>query len=58
MKQLDVDPGYIAEKFNPWQGQNTPMSSVPDDATKQVVIARIEQFKGLLKLAAHYSEQL
>ena len=58
LKQLDVDPGYIAEKFNPWQGQGTPMSSVPDTAQKQVVIARIEQFKSLLKLAHHYSEQL
>jgi hypothetical protein len=58
LKSLDVDPGYIAEKFNPWQGQTTPMSTLPDTAPAQAVVARIEQFKNLLKLANHYSQQL
>jgi len=58
MNQLDVDPGYVAEKFTPWQGANSPNNNLPQDADKAAVIKRLEDFKNLLKLALHYSQQL
>lgn len=58
MHELDVDPGFIADKFTPWQGQNSPNNTLPSTAPQQDVIKRLEDFKGLLKLAAHYSQQL
>jgi hypothetical protein len=58
LKTLTVDPGTLADRFNPWQGQTTPKNVLPADATKQDVIARLEEFKGLLKLAVKYSEEL
>jgi hypothetical protein len=58
LKSLDIDPGFLAEKLTPWQSESSPNNVLPNTATKQDVLNRLEEFKGLLKLALHYSEQL
>jgi hypothetical protein len=58
LKSLDVDPGFLADKLTPWQGESSPNNILQNTATKQDVLNRLEEFKTLLKLALHYSEQL
>jgi len=58
LTELDVDPAFIASKLTPWQGNGSPNNVLPPDATKDQVLKRLEEFKTLLKLALHYSQQL
>lgn len=58
LPSLREDPEYVASMFNPWQGQNSPKSVLPPNATPDQVKARLDEFKKLLKLCADYSAQL
>jgi hypothetical protein len=52
------EPGDIGKDFTPWQGQNSAMSVLADTATKEQVIARVTEFRKLLKRAEDYYEKL
>ncbi len=54
----DTDPRHIADMYTAWQSESSPNNSFALTATRQQVLARIEDFKKILKLAQHYSDSL
>lgn len=51
---LIVDPRYVADKFTPWQAGGKNQAQADDNWDAKQVMARTQEFNGLLKLAARF----